>query len=73
VGGRWRYIQLGSDDYHGFMWLFPQVWTNPQPSGTGALVNHELNYHPYLAGAPVGITTLGDAVKLSLRTASSTA
>jgi Polysaccharide lyase len=63
---RWRYIQLNSDSYYGMMWYFPAGWSDPAPGGWEA--SWELNFHPYIWGAPVALSTHGSSMKVSLQT-----
>jgi hypothetical protein len=58
---RWRYEQQNTNYYYGFMWYFARGWVTP--SGR----QFELNFHPWICGAPVGIAMFSDAVKVVLR------
>lgn len=58
---RWRYEQQNTDYYYGFMWYFARGWVTP--SGR----QYELNFHPWICGAPVSIAMFSDVVKVVMR------
>jgi hypothetical protein len=62
----WRHIQLGQDYYYGMMWYFPSGWIDPAPNSWE--VSWELNYHPYIWGNPIGISTHGKSMKVGINT-----